>query len=162
MTVNRAMGVLALALLLASCSSGTSTSAGNVGQTSSPPTPTSTAPATIPTATTLPGGPTLQVSVATFAQETDPRNPPRVKAVDAKYHDSRSLCDAMLTRPVAGFTPTHLDMIGNPGEVNLTCRIMDDHKRHVTVAMVANGRGSALTFDQMTHGGVPVGGIGDR
>lgn len=157
MAARPAASVLALVatLALAGCTAGTATPTGNAGQTSAPPAP-------IPTVTTVPGGPTLQVSVATFAPETDPRNPPREKAVDAKYHNSRSLCDAVLTRPVAGFTPTHLEMVGNPGEANLTCRVTDDHKRHVTVVLVTSGPRSALTFDRMTHGGEAVSGIGDR
>ncbi|MFD1048005.1 hypothetical protein ACFQ1S_21925 [Kibdelosporangium lantanae] len=155
MTVNRTAGVLSLVLLLAGCTGGTAptgvttTPAETTAQTS---TPTST----IPTVTTVPGGPTLNVYVTTGVPA-----PPDV--VVGKYRDGKSLCDVVLTRPIKGFTPTRMALIGSPETIGISCILTDDDHHHVGVGIWRGDRVSASeVFAKSAEGNTPVSGIGDK
>jgi hypothetical protein len=131
MTVNRAAGVLTLALLLAGCTGGT------------------TAPA--PT-------PPIAVSVMEGADI-----PPFPDATGAKYHNSRSLCDAVAAHPVKGFAPTKMSVSPGADSSVLMCILSDDGNHDMTVnATVGDGPTASFEFDHDTLGGSPVSGIGDK
>ena len=159
MMVNRAAGVLALAFLLASCTGSTGGTTPPAGTTEQTNTSTSATPDAVPTVTTVPGGPTLSVYVKTDA-EVLPAPP---EGHVGKYRDSKSLCDAVLARPIKGFTPTHMALIGTSETIAISCVLTDDHEHHVIVGVWRGDQVSGpRLFDDSLKGNTPVSGIGDK
>jgi len=127
MTVNRTAGVLALAFLLAGC-------------------------------TTTPAPPSLAVTVISGAEL-----PPFPDAAGAKYHNSRSLCDAVAAQPVKGFTPTKMSVGPGSDTSSLLCIVSDDSDHDILVSATVGDAPTASTgFEHSALGGSPVSGIGDR
>jgi hypothetical protein len=163
MTVNRTAGVLTLTFLLGACTAGTTTLTGDTtpppGSVTQTNASTSTTPDAVPTVTTVPGGPTLSVYVKTDAEILPA--PPGGHV--GKYRDSKSLCDAVLARPIKGFTPSHMGLVGTSETIAISCILTDDHNHHVIVGVWRGDQVSGpRLFDDSLKGNTPVSGVGDK